>query len=401
MTHARLRVLFLSPYVPSHVRVRPYEWVRSLAALGHEVHLLALRPPEDAWAPTAELERLCASLTIVPLSRGRTLASAALALAGRAPLQFAYAHHPRAERLAASLARRHDVDVVHVEHLRGAVLASRLRGRPIVFDAVDAIAPLFAAASTGAPSRAQRWMARLDQRRTARFEASVAHHFDRVVVTSPAEAASLGDGTQAQNRVVPIPNGVDLERFSGPWTPVTPPEVLFSGKLSYHANEAAALRLVERIMPHVWRVHPDARVVLAGKDPSERLRALQGPHVVVTGYVDDLAACLRRARVAVSPLVYGAGIQNKVLEAMACGVPVVAAPQAVSALDVVPDRDVLVAGDDEALAQQIAWCLAGAAAAAIGAAGRRYVEQHHQWSSLAARLVDVYEAAIAESRLRG
>jgi glycosyltransferase involved in cell wall biosynthesis len=397
-----VRILFLAPYLPSRIRVRPFQWIKALCALGHEVHLLALRPPEDAWAAVDELVSACASVHIVPLSRARTLINGLVTPLRRLPLQFAYSHHPGAERLAVELVRRHAIDVVHIEHLRGAVMASSIRGVPLVFDAVDAIGPLFAAASRAAPGRAQRAIARLDVGRTRAFEASALRRFQRVLVTSPYEVDAFAlDDDGARRRVVVLPNGVDTQYFASAWQPMNPPVVVFSGKLSYHANEAAALRLLQRIMPAVWAELPEVCVVLAGKDPSPRLRALAGDRVRLTGYVDDLRPHLWSATVAVAPLVYGAGVQNKVLEAMSCGLPVVASPEAVRALATRPGEDLLLVADaDQSFAEAIVRVARNATLAGhLSGAARDYVERQHDWTRLARKLVEVYSESIADRRL--
>ena len=103
--------------------------------------------------------------------------------------------------------------------------------------------------------------------------------------------------------------------------------------MSYHANIAMTLYLVREILPIVWATNPDVKLWIVGKDPSKELLALQKyQKILVTGRVDDIRPYLRQATLSVSPLLYGAGIQNKILEAMACGTPVVATPLAVSAL---------------------------------------------------------------------
>jgi glycosyltransferase involved in cell wall biosynthesis len=100
----------------------------------------------------------------------------------------------------------------------------------------------------------------------------------------------------------------------------------------------------------------------------------------------------------VAPVTYGAGIQNKVLEALACGTPVVASPQAVSALDVRPGEHLLVEDGAEAFAQAVLGLLGNAGLRArLGSAGRRYVETHHNWDGIAARLEDVYADVLREA----
>jgi len=148
-------------------------------------------------------------------------------------------------------------------------------------------------------------------------------------------------------------------------------------------------------MPRVWDRHPEARLVLAGKDPSPALQALAAPgRVEVTGYVTDMAATMASATVLAAPLVYAAGIQNKVLEAMARGVPVVTSASACAALEAVVGRDIVAADDDAAFAAAIVGLLEDRPRRdAVGAAGRRHVEQHHEWDALARALMDVYADA--------
>jgi glycosyltransferase involved in cell wall biosynthesis len=166
--------------------------------------------------------------------------------------------------------------------------------------------------------------------------------------------------------------------------------------MSYHANVTMTLHLVHEIMPHVWQQRPEAKLLVVGKDPAREIQALaQNPNIVVTGTVDALPPYLQKATVAVAPITYGAGIQNKILEAMGCGTPVVTTPQAVSALCIEPGRDLLVADSPESYAQAILSVLANPQRQEeLGRNGRLYVEQHHHWPNVAARLETIYAEAI-------
>jgi len=228
-----------------------------------------------------------------------------------------------------------------------------------------------------------------------RFEASLSSRFDRSLVSSVRDAEAFVElaGRERSRRVVPLPNGVDLEYFRPGQTTPEPETILFSGKISYHANEAAALELARRIMPIVWAARPNARLVIAGKDPSEAIRLLsRDPRITVTGYVEDLRPFFWSATVVVAPLVYGTGIQNKVLEAMASGVPVVASRQACAGIGAPVGRALLVGSEPgEIAAHVLALFRDPERRADLAAAGRRYVQSHHDWHQLGRQLIDVYE----------
>jgi polysaccharide biosynthesis protein PslH len=398
-----MRVLFVAPYVPSPIRVRPYQWIRALARNGHQVRLIALRPPEDAWLDDVPVRDCCESVHVFPLTRLRTLRNALGAVPRDLPLQAAYSQHPEFERFVAAEARQSDV--VHVEHLRGSLLVRRVEGVPRILDAVDSISALFEQTQRQAKSWKHRLMARADLGRTRRFEAALPRRYDRIIVSSTRDAAAfneLGSASPCGGApIVTLPNGVDLEYFRPTLRPCDPATVLFTGKMSYHANEAAVVRLATEIMPRVWMRRVDARLVIAGKDPGARIQQLTNdPRVTVTGYVSDLRPFFASATVVVAPLVYGTGIQNKILEAMACGVPVVASPNACEGLGALDGRDLLIGHSDHELAAAIVEVIKQPdLRTRLASNARQHVADHHDWCVLGRQLSDVYEDARAAGRL--
>ena len=153
---------------------------------------------------------------------------------------------------------------------------------------------------------------------------------------------------------------------------------------------------VNEIMPLVWERKPEVNLCIVGKDPAREIMDLtQNPAITVTGTVDDIRPYLQTATIAVAPIQYGAGIQNKVLEAMACGTPVIATSKAISALEVHPGRDLLVIEEPSEFAESILSLLDDQEQQRkIGAAGRRYVKQHHNWDHIAAPLEEIYRQTV-------
>ena len=416
-----LRVLMVLPYAPDAVRVRPRELLRGLRAAGHEVTLAAPWADERDRATLAALERDGVAVLTAPSTRGGALRHAAgAALRGR-PLQWAWCWSAALADQAARHARGGACDVVHVEHLRAArfgehMLATLRRdacaARPaVVWDGVDCIARLMRMAQRHAPSRAARVVARLEAGRTAKCEARLLRTFDAAVVTSEADAAALHALAPGAARPGVVPNGVGTAFF----TPGAggehdhcnaaaprpgPGDVVLTGQMSYPANAAGPAWLVGEVMPRGWARRPETRAFIVGQAPPAAVRRLgRDGRVVVTGRVDDLRPYLRGAGVAACPLVYGVGVQNKALEAMACGAAVVTTPTAVAALACEPGRDLLVAADADAFAAHVLTLLDDPARrAALGDAGRAYVLRHHQWSDAVAAITAVYHRAIAGVR---
>jgi glycosyltransferase involved in cell wall biosynthesis len=286
--------------------------------------------------------------------------------------------------------------VAHVEHLRGAILADSLKSLPIVFDSVDSISLLFGKVLEDAPNLKSRLMAMLDLERTRRFEGTLTNRFAEVAVTSEADRQALVKLGSEADCIKVVSNGVDLDYFKPQSVPREPLRLVFTGKMSYHANVAAVEDLVHKIMPLVWNKQPQAQLYIVGKDPTEAVKALaQIPNVVVTGSVPDMRPYLASAAVALSTVRYGVGVQNKVLEAMAMATPVVCSPQANSALQTRIGEDILVGDSSEAIANHILDLLdSPEKRALIGAAGRKYVETYQTWD----RSVSILENMYAEVR---
>ncbi len=397
-----LNILFISPYLPSLIRVRPYNFIKALAERGHRITLLALEPRNEDTSGLGSLRQWCQQVKIVPLPRWRPLWNGVQTIPTQTPFQAAYSRSPQMADLIRQTQVTQTFDVVHVEHLRGAELSKAVQSTPIVFDSVDSITLLFERVLQSGPTWGSRLLARLDLERTRRYEGRFLDHFQRVLVTSPRDRDTLVELSTRPNqreRLVVLPNGVDLSYFQPLPLRRDSATLVFTGKMSYHANVAAGLDLATQVMPLVWRQLPDARLAIVGKDPAPALLALAAdPRITVTGTVPDMRPYLAQATAALSPMRYGVGIQNKVLEAMAMATPVISTPQAISALQVQAGQEVLVADTPQAMAQAIVPLLSNEILRQqIGQAGRRYVETHHDWNKAAEKLEQIYLAAVGET----
>ncbi len=401
-----MNLLFVVPYPPSAIYIRPNAFLRTLASRGHRVTLVALYQDKVGLASLQPLQALCERIIPVHLPRNRAWFNSGRALFSAEPLQANYAFLPALLSTLQHLVAKHDFDAIHVEHLRGAKYAIALKkllgsnGPPIIWDSVDCISLLFARAMTHSRTHFGRMMTRFELPRTRRFEAHMLSQVDAVLVTSREDADALRElAPNANVQIQVVANGVELDRFRPNESVARLSDTLvISGKMSYHANVSMALRLIENIMPLIWAQRPDVRVKIVGKDPHPSVQALaQDQRITVTGFVPNLAYHLQTATVAVAPLAYGVGIQNKVLEAMGCATPVVADNQAAGALRAQPGRHLLTADDDSSFALAALELLNNPEQACkIGRAGRSYVEQHHTWDAAAQQLEKTYSGT--ESR---
>ena len=280
--------------------------------------------------------------------------------------------------------------------------AARLRR---VIDMVDVDSEKWADYATRAA-----FPASLVWRREARtllaFERAAAQALEHTLFVSAAEAARFVSlAPESAGRVGSLDNGVDLEKFSPAHHlarvfpkggPEGGPVVIFTGTMDYWPNVDAVCWFAASVLPGLRRRHHGLRFFIAGANPSEavqRLASIEGVHV--TGRVPDMRPYLAHADVVVAPLRIARGVQNKVLEAMAMGRPVVASPQAFEGIRAEAGRDLLVADGAGAMAAAISAVLEGGHPDRA-ASGRRAVETGYDWEATLAEL-DAIVAGAADT----
>ncbi|MBI5668369.1 MAG: glycosyltransferase [Chloroflexi bacterium] len=224
-----------------------------------------------------------------------------------------------------------------------------------------------------------------------RFETFMFALYRRVVVVSERDRDELLDLNPALPVEV-IPNGVDTVYFRRARAGRRARALLFVGNYEYAPNVDAALRLAREILPQVQKRIPDVKLWLVGNAPPPELLALAGESVKVTGRVPDVRPYLARATAFVCPLRLGAGIKNKLLEALAVGCPVVATPLSVDGI-AVRDGDSALVADGDALVDAIVRLVDDAELVRrLADNGRALIESQYSWNHVAEMYEDVYAA---------
>jgi polysaccharide biosynthesis protein PslH len=402
-----MRIAYIVPYVPNQIRTRSYNLINHLSKLGHEVDVFTVGSNIIDRQDAESLETRCAKVIYYHQPLWRSLTNSLGASFSGRPLQSVYSWQPELARYLVDVLAENGsapYDIVHVEHLRGSQygvwLKSRFSDQPIVWDSVDCISHLFEQASSQSADIFGRLITRFELNRTRKLERTLLSFFDHVLVTSSVDREALLGLTRNGMRQAPISvlsNGVDQVFFHPNAEIKRDTETLvFSGKMSYHANISMVKYLVAEIMPRIWKTRPAARLYIVGKDPSSEIKELgKKPLIEVTGTVDDIRPFLWRATVSVVPLLYGAGIQNKVLEAMATKTPVITTFKALSALHVQAGKHLLAANDADEFSRAVLELIENRnLQEEIGDAGLSYIRSHHSWTSIAARLADIYQQTL-------
>ncbi len=387
-----MRILMLAhriPY-PPHTgdKIRAYQVARHLArshelTLGFVIDDTTDRPGLDA------LRRDIPDLEWGGLWKPAALARGLAGLGLGRSLSIAYF---RSGRLARRITRRLRDDSYDAVYVSSSPMVEYVRGTalPVVMDFVDVDSDKWTQYATK-QRRPMSWAYRLEGRRLRRFEAEAVRWGRQCILATAAEEALLKSFAPWARTAV-IPNGVDLSGY-GP--PADVPTVIFTGAKDYFPNVDAVQHFCADIFPAVARAVPGARFLIVGLNPAPAVRRLgEIPGVSVTGAVPDVQPYYREASVCVAPLRIARGIQNKVLQSMALGVPVVVTSAAARGLECRPGEHFLVEDDPARFAAGVIGLLRDREArASLATRARTFVEEHHSWAGVLERI----EAIVVEA----
>jgi polysaccharide biosynthesis protein PslH len=384
-----MRILCLTsrlPYPPNRGdRLRAFHFIEHLSR-EHELILVSFIAHEREREYLSALQEYCREVRLVAMSPRHSVASVARNLWRRQPLQALYYRSRAMERLIAELMASMDLQAAYVHLFRMAPYVASYTHLYRIVDLTDVISKEIGLSLPyrGLGSRIVYW---LEGPRIARYERWVARHFEETWLISEADRQLLAAACPGANIRV-VPNGVDTRTFRPLNALPEPHQLVFVGHLGVFHNIDAAHYLAREILPLVRQEVPGCSLQIVGADPDPSVERLgQDPGVSVTGFVPDLNEHLNRAALFAAPLRFSAGVQNKVLEAMAAGRPVVTTSPVSAGLGTVPRQDLLVGDDPGAFAAQVVRLLKDEQLREkLGRAGRAFVANNYSWEFAVERM---------------
>jgi glycosyltransferase involved in cell wall biosynthesis len=261
-----MRILFVTPYVPSRIRVRPYQLIKALSA-SHEVSLVALVCDDYERDMARDVAHYCTSLNLVPLSRWRAYAHCLRALPTSLPLRVAYYQSSAFVRCLLDVVSGQKIEVVHGELIKVAPALHALRAQasvPVVYDSVDCISSYLKQQHATTHNLLQKAFVSSELKKMQRYEPRSLSKFDQVIITSARDRDLLIDlcaldaGGEEPEHIQVVPNGVDIDYFSpSPFLSEKEADSLvFCAKLDYYPNTQAILMFCRDVLPHIWQHRP-------------------------------------------------------------------------------------------------------------------------------------------------
>jgi sugar transferase (PEP-CTERM/EpsH1 system associated) len=396
-------LLFLAhriPYPPNKGdKIRSFHILKQLARL-YRVHLGAFVDDPDDGRYQAKLETMCTSVCLLPLHPLQAKLRSLAGLLDNSALSLPYFRKREMQRWVDSVMAQHAVRRVFVysSPMAQYVMDDKFSALQRIVDFVDVDSDKWR-------QYAQRkrwplsWLYRREGERLLAFEGNVARTFDASVFVSAAEAELFRKLTpEMENRVCFMDNGVDVTYFSpdreyeDPYSAKSD-VLVFTGAMDYWANVDAVRWFALEIFPQVKQSIPSAQFVIVGARPTRDVLQLDSlPGVSVTGAVADIRPYLAHARAAVAPLRIARGVQNKVLEAMAMAIPVLATSAAVEGIEYDNPSGLQVSDSEDGLAEMASRLLRMDGSKPIRAS-RQWVCRRYDWNINLGRLEELFEGA--------
>ena len=360
-------------------KLRAYHQLRELSKK-HEIYLCALHLGRVKESDLEQLRSICKEIKLIRLTRLSIIFNLFYSLIfSKLPLQVAYFFHRNKKKKVIQFFDDMKIDHLYCQLIRIAEYVKDYDKVPKTLDYMDALSRGMMRRLDVSPFYLKPFI-RIETTRLKRYEHFIFSAFDHTTIISEQDRDFI---VHAENEnIAIIRNGVDQEFFHPVKNAEKKFELLFTGNMSYPPNVDTAEYLCQQVMPKLKEYQADIKLVIAGANPSARVKNLKSENVEITGWVDDIREYYAAAKIFVAPLKIGSGLQNKLLEAMAMKLPCITSPLANNALKAVHEESILIGKDPEQVFEQIKDLLEDQEKAnQLAENGYQFVCQNYNWGS--------------------
>lgn len=349
-----MKILFLThrvPYPPNKGdKLRAFNILKYLSK-NYSISLLCLADNAEDLNYGNELRKYCKSVNIIPINKFWAKMRSLFCLFSKLPLTLAYFYSRKLKKLVKEKVESENFDVIFIYSSSMAQYALGINGIPKIMDFIDVDSDKWGQYAQYAKFP-QKIIYKVEQRRLKRYEEIIANSVEHCIVTSKIEAEvfrSFIPGMQ----ISAISNGVNFEYFKPNSFNYEEKRLIFTGQMDYFANVDGILYFNREILPLIKKKIANVKLYIVGNKPAKDIVNLAKEDVVITGFVEDVRSYIQKSAVCVVPLRIARGIQNKILEAMSMGVPVVTTSQACQGIDVCPGEDIFIEDSPEGFANRV------------------------------------------------
>ena len=388
-----MKILVVLPRFPYPLekgdKLRAYYQIKELSK-HNEVYLFCVSHTKVLPEHIEQLKPFCRGIKVVHSPRLVNYKNVVRNYINTKSLQIGYWDSLKARRNYKKFERQVMPDVIYSQMVRTMPLVSR-SVVPKVMDFQDALS-MNTERRMDTAHGFWRYILHFEFKMLRSTEYNAFKIFDGLTIISENDSEAIPHRKNGDIHV--IPNGVDFDYFK-PMEHEKKYDIVFCGNMRYEPNVHASNYLVKRVMPLVWEEFPKATLLLAGAYPKHKVSQLANDRVTVTGFVDDIRECYASARIFAAPMQTGSGLQNKLLEAMAMGLPCVTTSIANDSLQAIRDTEILVGDTAQEFATHIINLLRNDEQRnELAANGTVFVHKNYSWETAGEKLEEVLRGVV-------
>ena len=389
-----MKILFVSEYIPyfpcyDGFRLIPYNLLKGLSK-SHEIHLVTFINSEDENKHVPQLRKYCSSVETVMFKHDKSALSSLRSLFSR------YSWKEDMYIKIVDMIKKYSIELIHVEGAYMGQYVHGIKNLPKIIVPHDSPSGRAFELFNGGRGFGEKAKYYLQWKKSIQYEKSIYKEFDHCVVVSPQDKAIIQKNVPDLNISV-VTNGVDADYYEYKRVKSDGKSIIFTGNMAYPPNVDAVLYFYSDIFPLIRQNVNDIKFYVVGADPvDEILNLRKDGSVVVTGKVDDIRQYVYGSSVYVSPMRFGTGIKNKILEAMSMGIPIVATNKSMAGIDAFSEKELSVADNEIDFAEKVIELLRDDKKCSyLADSARRLIETQYSWGQKAKLFDKIYrEVAI-------
>ena len=364
-------------------KLRAYYQLRELSKT-YRVTLVALTDSQVDEADQEQVSKYCEKLEIISLTWFSKISQMILCIFSKLPFQVGYFYSFKANRKIKQLIKQNDFKYIYNQLVRTSEYTKNIHRIPKVIDYMDTLSMGIKRRIDLQPTY-KKWLFKMEAKRLAKYEREIFDYYEHKTIISEQDK-KLIQHPEGKN-IVCIPNGIDESFFN--FTPIQKDvELVFTGNMSYPPNIEASKYLSEHILPRL----PNSKLLISGSSPAPAVKQIanSNPNIELTGWVDDIRTSYARGKIFVAPMFIGTGMQNKLLEAMAMGLPCITTSLANDAIKATHGTQIFVANTKEEFIKIAQELLNNEALRLeIGINAKEFVQKNFSWTTSTGKLVEL------------
>lgn len=380
----KLNILFLLPRYPFPLiggdRVKPYYTIKHLAQQHNVTLVTFFQGKKFTESLKNSVKKLGVDLHVIPLNPVNAGVHSLPKLMSKKPLEILYYEQKQYHEEVKKLINEKHFDIAFSFFMRTAEYLKNVE-IPNILMAEDCRTEYQKRSYEGSNNLKQKLIRYWEWKKLAKYEPEIVNYFDAVTLVSNEDIELMKKLNPKANYKL-LSNGVDIEKFV-PDKKVKRQSLLFTGKFDVWANELMVNRIVDEILPIIKKKIPNIKLVLAGANPSKSIMKLEGDDVEIYSNVPEIVSYLQKAAVYVHPHYGGSGIQNKLLEAMSTGCPVVTTNTGNQGIYGTDGENIMIADSSEEIAKKVIQLLNDEnLSKKISVNARDHIVKTHSWEAI-------------------